>query len=88
MSGQPTFGPPPEQQFASEDEWLAYEESRGSMAMQPEHLPCYPCTREAGGDVMNEARCVWRPVEKLGPVCEPHRDPTQSYKLACGHTTI
>jgi hypothetical protein len=87
----PTFGRPAERQFASEEEWLDYEDSRGPLAMQPEHLPCHACSREAGvrvEDWNDESKLIWQPVVKLGPVCEPLRDPTQSYVLACGHTII
>jgi hypothetical protein len=57
-----------------------------------EHLPdplvCYACSREAGRNVMDDADCIRREVVKLGPIAEAHRDPTQTYVLACGHTTI
>ena len=62
-------------EFSSEDEWLAYESSRGELAMVPEQIECYQC----GGK---------RTVVKLGPIAEAHRDPTQTYVLACGHTVI
>jgi hypothetical protein len=28
---------------------------------------------------------VWRRPVGLGPIAEAHRDPTQTYKLECGH---
>jgi hypothetical protein len=31
---------------------------------------------------------ITRKIVKLGPVVEQRRDPTQSYVLECGHTTI
>lgn len=79
-----------QREFASEDEWHEYELSRGDLAMSPETLPCSSCTREAGrpNDVMDDSKCIQRRVVSLGPIAEAHRDPTQTYRLACGHTVI
>lgn len=76
-----------ERDFGSEEEWMDYEASRGELAMTPERLVCYDCTRAAGLNVMDDATALKRPVVALGPVVN-NADPTQTYKLACGHTTI
>lgn len=54
--------------------FLAAEEARGPLAGAPDQLDCYRC-----GTVQT--------VTALGKVAD-HADPTQSYRLACGHTTI
>lgn len=53
----------------------------------PDKLPCYECSRRAGRDVMDDEDCIKVSVVREGPVVNP-ADPTQSYVLACGHTTI
>lgn len=69
------------------DAYMTIEASRGALAGSPETLPCYDCTREAGLSVMDDEAVIRREVIALGPVVNP-ADPTQSYKLACGHTVI
>lgn len=74
--------------------YLEREAERGELAFTPHELPCYACTREAirrgcsGLDVMDDNKCLRQEVVSLGRVVEAHRDPTQTYKLACGHITI
>ena len=51
------------------------EAARGDLAFAPDALPCYVCDRTVT-------------VTALGPVVEARRDPTQSYRLACGHAAI
>lgn len=66
------------------------EEARGELAGSPDSLPCYDCTRlvlPEGMPLPHDSECVQVRVVKLGPVVNP-ADPTQSYILECGHTTI
>lgn len=74
--------------FENEDDWHAYEESRGALAGTPEFLPCYTCTRSAGRNPMDDSQLIEHAVVRLGGVVEQRRDPTQTYVLSCGHTTI
>lgn len=64
------------------DDYIDEQEARGELAMAPESLPCYEC----GG--FDGVTAPARRVVALGPIAEPHRDPTQTYKLDCGHVTI
>lgn len=69
-------------QFASEDEYYAYEARRGGLAGTPEQLGCFEC---GGFDGRTEPL---RTVVGLGGVVEAHRDPTQTYRLVCGHVAL
>lgn len=51
-------------------------------------VPCYDCTRAAGLPVDDDSACVQRRIAALGPVVNDPFDPTQSYRLECGHVTI
>jgi hypothetical protein len=59
------------------------EEKRGELAGSPDTLPCYECMRQLGRQKPPEVK-----VEKLGPIAEARRDPTQTYVLSCGHITM
>jgi hypothetical protein len=73
-----------------EEAWSVYEESRGPLAGTPEFLVCYECSRAAGipPDPLDLDGYIEHAVVRLGPIAEPHRDPTQTYVLSCGHTVI
>lgn len=75
---------------AAMEAYYEKEAARGELAGTPETLPCYECSRIAGVviDPLNESNLIERKVVALGPIAEAHRDPTQTYKLACGHVTI
>jgi len=62
--------------------WLHYaiEELRGELAGTPEFMACYEC---GGFDGITAPQ---RLVIALGPVVGS--DPTETYRLECGHTTI
>ena len=73
--------------------WVKAEEARGELAFQPETLSCYHpgCTYSVGAVVKFDSsgfKYVERKVVALGEIVEPRRDPTQSYRLECGHTVI
>jgi hypothetical protein len=67
----------------TEDEFYAYEEARGDLAMRPETMKCYLCLpierrmKEDGPE---------RKVVSLQVVNSA--DPTEAYTLECGHTII
>jgi hypothetical protein len=66
------------------DEEQAYydeQDARGELAGSPDTLDCYECM---GFDGVN---FIARKIVALGPVVD-RADPTQSYKLECGHFTI
>jgi hypothetical protein len=63
-------------------DWCASEAGRGELAGAPDTIGCYEC----GG--FDGVTAPERTVVKLGRVLEPHRDPTQSYVLDCGHVAI
>lgn len=69
----------------SAEEYAFYEReaTRGELAGAPDMLHCYEC----GGFTGREEDAPLRKVTKLGPVVN-RADPTQSYVLECGHTTI
>lgn len=75
-------------------EYVEREEKRerGVLGFRDDALPCYECTRKLGddryGDPFDESTCVQVQVVAPGPVVEQRRDPTQTYRLACGHVTI
>jgi hypothetical protein len=57
------------------------------LAMLPDFMECYDCGREHLM-VMEDAwgfRFVWRRPVGLGPVINQRQDPTQTYRLECGH---
>lgn len=66
----------------AEDEWAERQIARGELAGSPETMGCYAC----GG--FDGVTAPQRKVVALGPVAEPQRDPTQTYRLECGHTAI
>lgn len=70
-----------EAEAAAYDAWCDKEMDRGDMAFQPETLGCFEC---GGFDGHTE---IPRRVVRLGPVVD-RADPTQTYVLECGHTTI
>lgn len=51
-------------------------------SMIGELLECYNCAPP------DDFGSVTRKVVAYGSVIEQHRDPTQTYKLECGHTVI
>ena len=63
------------------------------LAMLPDFMECYECGRNPlmlltprrlhEGDL--GFNYVWRKPVGLGPIAEAHRDPTQTYRLECGH---
>jgi len=53
------------------------EAARGDLAGVPDEMECLVCPEGS----------PWRGVVRLGPVVNP-ADPTQTYVLTCGHTTI
>jgi hypothetical protein len=59
----------------------AEQEARGDLAGCPETIGCYEC----GG--FDGHTAPERTVVALGPVVD-RADPTQTYRLACGHTAI
>ncbi len=97
------MGPPcPECSFArtcemckAEDAYYEYMEERvarlgAELAMLPDEIECYDCGRQHLM-VMQDAwgfKFVWRRPTGLGPIAEAHRDPTQMYRLECGHLTM
>lgn len=66
---------------AEEVAWHEHEAARGELAGTPEQMECFEC----GG--FNGVNGPLRKLVKLGPVGNL-ADPTQSYILECGHTTI
>lgn len=60
------------------------------LAMLPDWMECYDCGREHL--MVMTSKCgikyvLRRPVG-LGPIVDAHRDPTQMYRLECGHLTM
>jgi hypothetical protein len=63
------------------------------LAMLPDLIECYACGRNPlmlltpsrlhVGDL--GFKYVLQPPVGLGPIAEAHRDPTQTYRLKCGH---
>lgn len=66
----------------SPEEEAYYEEqmARGELAFKAEEMECYECNDFTGHGVT-------RKVVALGKIVNPV-DPTQSYRLECGHTAI
>lgn len=64
------------------------DEDDGVGGLKGHLLPCYDCTRAQGLPVHDDDKCVKQPVVSYGPVVNDPFDPTQSYKLSCGHYTI
>jgi hypothetical protein len=65
------------QSLADEETWCAAQEARGDLAGAPDRIDCYEC---GGFDGVHFAS---RAVTALGPVTGA--DPTQTYRLECGH---
>lgn len=60
------------------------------LAMLPDWFECYDCGREHLM-VMSDSwgmKFVYRRPVGLGPIIENLRDPTQTYRLECGHLAI
>jgi len=66
----------------TEEEWDERQVARGELAGAPDTMECYECLGFDG------IHFIMQKVVKLGPIVEAHRDPTQTYILECGHTTI
>lgn len=62
----------------TEDEYYEKETARGELAFAPEVADCFQCDRFG----------VEKKIVALGPIVDARRDPTQSYRLECGHLTI
>jgi hypothetical protein len=66
------------------------------LAMLPDFMECYDCGRNPlmlltpSRLVIRDLgfKCVMRRPVGLGPIAEAHRDPTQTYRLECGHGAI
>jgi len=79
----------------AEDAYYEYMAERverlgAELAMLPDEMECYECGHQHLM-VMLDAwgfKFVWRGVTGLGPIAEAHRDPTQMYRLECGHLTM
>jgi hypothetical protein len=58
--------------------------------MLPDRMECYDCGREHLMVMLDELgfKFVWRRPVGLGPIAEAHRDPTQMYRLECGHLAM
>jgi hypothetical protein len=76
----------------AEDEYNKYLDERVNrlgpeLAMLPDFMECYDCGRQhlmVMTDDFGFKYVLRRPVG-LGPIAEAHRDPTQTYRLECGH---
>lgn len=62
----------------AENAWHDQEQARGELAYSPHEMECYKCLPVTG---------IVRKVMELGPVTRGF-DPTQTYKLECGHFMI
>jgi hypothetical protein len=78
----------------AEDAYYAWMEERverlgPDLAMVPDEMPCYDCGRHLPKRICQTDEWgmsfVMRRVVALGPIAEPHRDPTQTYRLVCHH---
>lgn len=62
------------------------------LAFAPDEMECYDCGRHLPLRICQIDRWgmpyFMRRVVGLGPIAEAHRDPTQTYRLQCGHSTI
>lgn len=72
---------------AAETAWTQEQMARGELAFAPETMPCYECghadpDQAIPGDL--GFPYVDRKVTALGPVTN-RADPTQTYRLSCGH---
>lgn len=65
----------------AEEAYYAAEAARGELAGSPHTMPCYAC---GGYDGVTAPE---REVVALGLITN-RADPTQTYRLACGHTVI
>jgi hypothetical protein len=76
---------------AAYEAYMEAEAARGPLAGCPHEMECWECGREAlraGTPYETDEHgyaYVTRAVTALGPVAEAHRDPTSTYRLACGH---
>lgn len=77
---------------AAYNAWLTERVERlgFEMAMLPDFMECYRCGREHLLVQFDNCgfKFVWRRPAALGPIAEPHRDPTQMYRLECGHLAL
>lgn len=85
----PPYGP---EMSPEEDAWHERELARGDLAYAPDRMNCYKCRPPLLQRLRRRFfhRCdlpvgVSRRVVRRGPILEPHRDPTSSYVLDCGH---
>jgi hypothetical protein len=60
------------------------------LAMLPDFMACYECGHEHLIVETDEwgMKFVWRRPVGLGPVIDERRDPTQTYKVECGHLAM
>jgi hypothetical protein len=65
----------------AEDAYYEAQAARGELAGVAETAPCYECCGFDG------VHFVERKIVALGPVINP-ADPTQTYKLECGHSAF
>jgi len=68
----------------AEQNWIEAELARGTLAFQPERLPCFRCPPKEYDNFQTPVRMV----TGMGPVLTPAYDATQSYILECGHYAI
>jgi hypothetical protein len=76
----------------AEDEFNKYMDERverlgWELAVLPDFMECYDCGRQHLM-VMEDAwgfKYVLRRVAGLGPIVNQRQDPTQTYRLECGH---
>lgn len=60
------------------------------LAMLPDWMECWECGHEHLMVQFDRfgMKFVWRRPVGLGPIAEAHRDPTQMYRLECGHLAM
>ena len=79
----------------AEEEYNKYLDERVQrlgleLAVLPDFMECYTCGLQhliVMKDIWNMKYVLRRPVG-LGPIAEAHRDPTQTYRLECGHLAM
>ena len=85
----------------AEDAYYAYMAERverlgEELAMLPDFMECYECARNPlmlltpRRIVRGEfgIKCVMRRPVGLGPIADERRDPTQTYRVECGHVVM
>ena len=82
----------PDCEEAAYDRWMQERVDRlgPELAILPDRMECYECGRQHLMVQLDKwgMKFVWRRPVGLGPIAEAHRDPTQVYKLECGHLTM